>query len=400
MKHNMIVPGMMLTLTLLVGLPLHLQAAPVYQLTVIGGAGSTATALNSSGQVVGAMAAAGGSHAFFHDGSSVADLGTLGGASSVANSLNDSGVIVGTSINAAGINQAFVYANGVMSGLPFTTFSRADGINNAGGIVGTFGVDEGPEEPQGFLYARAYTYADGVVTNLGLLPGADGLTSEGRGINDAGVAVGSAEYGGAPDHPREAFVYSNGVMQGLGNLGGQSSDAYAINDLGQVAGSAGVPTTPTRPNAYAYHAFLYSEGVMQDLGGVTDSGNSIAYDVNNLGQAVGNADTSGSLDPRAVLYENGGIVQLDTLIDPGDGWTMTNATGINDAHQIAGTACRLGLCYAVRLDLAPIPEPEQAVLLAAGVLLLVRRRLMSGVARCQYALKGLAGMRAPAPGLT
>lgn len=352
------------------GVPLH--AAPLYQLTVIGGAGSAASGLNSTGQVVGSMAVAGQVHGFFHDGSALIDLGTLGGDRSVASGLNDRGMIVGGSVTSVGIYQAFVYANGTMTGLPFTTPSAASGINNAGVIVGTFGVADGPEPPPGYFYQRAFTYAHGVVTNLGLLPGTNGLASYGAGINDAGVTVGSVEVDTAPDYPRDAFVYKDGVMQSLGNFGGQSSDAYAINDLGQIAGSAGVATTPTRPNVYAYHAFLYSSGLLQDLGAITESGNSVAYALNNLGQAVGSADTVRGSDTRAVLYENGSILQLDKLIDPVEGWAMTVATGINDAHQIVGTACREGLCYAVRLDLAAaIPEPAHASMLLAGLFILV-----------------------------
>ena len=45
----------------------------------------------------------------------------------------------------------------------------------------------------------------------------------------------------------------------LGTLGGDSSDGYAINDSGQVAGFSDT-------SADEFHAFLYSDGVMQDLG--------------------------------------------------------------------------------------------------------------------------------------
>lgn len=111
---------------------------------------------------------------------------------------------------------------------------------------------------------------------------------------------------------------------------------------------------------------------MQDLGSVTETGLSSAYDINNQGEAVGRADTDSGA--RGVLYKDGAITPLDTLIDPVDGWTISNANGINDLHQIAATACKLDVCYAVRLDLAPIPELGQVFLLAGGVLLLLAGR--------------------------
>lgn len=395
MKRSMFFLSIMLTAML--GTPLHALAEPLYTLTVIGGAGSVARAMNSAGQVVGSMTAGEGSHAFFYDGAAVFDLGTLGGVSSHANGLNDSGAIVGNSLTTGGTWQAFVYTNGAMSGLPFSEASYARGVNNAGTIVGTFNVPVPGSEFNEFR-TRAFTYANGVVTNLGVLGRDYPENISGVGINDAGIAVGSSELIAAPDYPREAFVYGAGGMQGLGNLGGQSSDAYAINDAGQVVGSAGVEVTPTRPNAYTYHAFLYSDGVLQDLGALTDRGNSVAYAINNLGQAVGSADTFGGNVNQAVLYENGAVVLLDTLIDQADGWTMINATGINDQHQIAGNACRLGLCYAVRLDLAPIPEPGQVLLLAAGLLALAGRRTLRALAKWRSKFISAAAMIAAVSG--
>jgi hypothetical protein len=65
------------------------------------------------------------------------------------------------------------------------------------------------------------------------------------------------------------------------------------------------------------------------------------------------------------------MVLLDSLIDPCLGWTVEGAGGINDFGQIAATAFKAGLCYAVRLDLASaVPEPAEGLLLAAGLLAL------------------------------
>jgi probable HAF family extracellular repeat protein len=50
------------------------------------------------------------------------------------------------------------------------------------------------------------------------------------------------------------------IITDLGTFGGTTSEADAINRLGQVAGSGWLPGNVTS------HASLYSNGVLQDLG--------------------------------------------------------------------------------------------------------------------------------------
>jgi probable HAF family extracellular repeat protein len=72
----------------------------------------------------------------------VHDLGTLGGNSSSASGINDRGQIVGFSTTASGDFHAFLYENGVMTDLgtlPGSNFSVANGINNRGDVVGASG---------------------------------------------------------------------------------------------------------------------------------------------------------------------------------------------------------------------------------------------------------------------
>ena len=111
-----------------------------------GSTDSQATAVNSSGEVVGTSVDPSDSdgHAVLFANGTVTDLqapGTgLPGADAEANAINDSGVIVGQ----GGNGDAFVYANGqatdlnslIASGSGFTLVN-ADGINDSGVIVGT-----------------------------------------------------------------------------------------------------------------------------------------------------------------------------------------------------------------------------------------------------------------------
>src|SRR5207244_2449398 len=126
-----------------------------------------------------------------------------------------------------------------------------------------------------------------------------------------------------------AFLYSAGVMQDLGTLGGRSY-VYAINDAGQVVGRADVGDPAVSAES---HAFLLTpkdadgDGkpdtwfepdpsnsrrnlLMKDLG--TFGGHiSNALAVSPNGQAVGLAD--GTSQSYAFLYDGAKMVNLGLL---------------------------------------------------------------------------------------
>jgi len=111
---------------------------------------------------------------------------------------------------------------------------------------------------------------------------------------------------------------------------------------------------------------------------VTDLGTlggsySIASGLNDNGQVVGLFDTGGGLF-HALLYSGGGMVDLNTLIPANSGWTLTDATAINNNGEIVGE----GTNPSGQTDaflLTPVPEPATCVLLALGsVIFLLRRR--------------------------
>lgn len=74
----------------------------------------------------------------------------------------------------------------------------------------------------------------------------------------------------------------------LGTLGGASSTACGINDLGQVVGKSAIVTGQLR-------AFLWQNGIITDLGTLPGLSFSEARAVNNRGQVVGDSSPTGGL---------------------------------------------------------------------------------------------------------
>ncbi len=131
-------------------------------------------------------------------------------------------------------------------------------INNNGQIAGTSQVQAAVYD-QGML-----RYLDG-----------PGFNSRAHDINDKGQVVGDYERNGK----FRGFLYSDGVMQDIGNADNELSIAYAINARGDIVGMTQIP-------GLALHAFLYNKTGMHDLGGPGGDW-SIATDINDAGQITG-----------------------------------------------------------------------------------------------------------------
>lgn len=351
-------------------LPSLAAAGPLYSVTVVAGAGSAANDLNNFGQVVGRVASGDATHAFLFSNGKLADLGALGGQYGYASSINDRGQVVGNADVGDGFLRGFIYNAGTMSALPGAGAVQAAGINNAGMVAGSM-TDSPTTTPQ-----HAFIYANGSYTDLGTFPYGD--SSYATAINNRGDVVGAATtyIFGAPNWPVNPFLYHAGTMTDLGNLGGIWTGAAAINDQGEIVGYAGLGSRGG--NLYPETAFLYESGVMHDLGGLVANPNldfnSEAKDINNLGQVVGMAGVDFGI-VHGFLYDDGKMTDLNDLIDPASGWVVSEAAAINELSQIAATACKDGLCYAVRLDLvSAVPEPSTLMLLAGGLGLLGWRR--------------------------
>ena len=291
-------------------------------LGTLGGSMSVGFVLNNAGQVagVGSISGDGEFHAFVSLGNNLFDLGTLGGLFSFGNGLNDAGTVVGQSDLASGGScyHAFLITNGgAMQDLGTLggSCSTASRINNAGHVIGDADI-------AGDTGRHAFRCSGGVMLDLGTLGGASSTASA---LNESGLVTGDSLTANGETRP---FLFDGTVLQDLGTLGGTASHGIDINNAGQVIGNS------TLAGDIDSHGFIYSSGVLQDLGtfgGVTAT----ARDINNLGQVVGTS-TDINWMPRAFLWENGAMTDLNTLLPANSGWELTDAHFINDNRQIVG----------------------------------------------------------------
>ena len=191
-------------------------------------------------------------------------------------------------------------------------------------------------------------------TNLGMLdPFFFG--SQPNAINNSGQVVGAGLLNA--DGSDHAFIGGPTSLTDIGTIadqqsnsnpnsvynGGFNSNAYGINNRGQVVGDSDYLPDPTVLQPTGTHAFLYDNGVLTDISNQSGSGvgsaglNTSAYAINDTGLIVGAGDTpvsSGGTETHAFAYQNGMFYTLGTLNDT----VQSYATGVTNSGLIFGTS--------------------------------------------------------------
>ncbi|MCP3914263.1 MAG: hypothetical protein GY711_01770 [bacterium] len=144
-------------------------------------------------------------------------------------------------------------------------------------------------------------------------------------INDMGVAVGAVQVGS----DQVAAVWRAGIFFDLSALfpGALETVDFDVNNAGQIAGAAAYATTE-RP-------YVITGGAIQfiDLAGAPGR----AFAINDVGQVAGTAvlqQPSPAETDYAFLWTGGVPLNLNSVIDPASGWDLLRATAINDAGWI------------------------------------------------------------------
>jgi|CZLA01.1.fsa_nt_gi probable HAF family extracellular repeat protein len=288
----------------------------------------------------------------------VTDLGTLeGGTFSQPFFINKYGLVSGSASLPDGTQHAVLWLEGLMGdiGAPGlggpNSIAFGDNVRfQATGEAETPTPDPHGEDFCGFgthLTCLPFLWKEGVMNPLPTLGGNNGVA---YAINNRGEVAGTAENTTLdPQCPApqvlhfKPVVWEKGVIHKLPTFGGDPDGvAQEINDNGEVVGGSGTCATFNANflyNLVPVHALLWEKGKATDLGNLGgqtgQAGGNIAYDVNNQGQVVGNSDLPGDTTFHAFLWtKRTGMQDLGTL----SGDIASVSISINDAGSVIGAS--------------------------------------------------------------
>lgn len=281
------------------------------------------------------------------------DLGTLGGTNSAANGINNAGQVVGYAEAADGTPYPVIWSGGVASALG-TRPGRAVALGANGVAAGNVMSVDGQQ-------LDATLLSGGNAYDLGTFGGSFSLV---QAVNDSGLVAG---YARTPDEKDHAFLATASGTVDLGTFGGLYSYVYGLNQSGLAVGSAydasgtarcfrttggglvdlgtfggrfcnafavndaGQITGGAATSAGVAHAFVFDSRGLVDLGTLGGT-SSVGNAINRLGQVVGVARTSTN-QQHAFLHDGTRMIDLGTL-----GGTTSSATGVNASGQVVGNA--------------------------------------------------------------
>jgi probable HAF family extracellular repeat protein len=248
------------------------------------------------------------------------------------------------------VSHAFRWENGMMADLgtlpgPPGSSSNVSWVTPNGLIVGY--SENGSFDPGagGPSFLGALWRGD---TAMLLPPLKGGLESVALSANTSGIIVGISS-DDVPDAnslfgtqtQTRAVVWLDGEPHDLGTLGGTDAQAFLVNEFGQITGQSYAADSIAPPTPYCsddpltLHGFFWEFGKMTDLN--TLGGHcTFVYGMNNSGQVVGQSTIAEDITSLPFLWQNGKLKQLAT-VGGNYGWALS----INDAGEIVGTTTAL-----------------------------------------------------------
>lgn len=341
--------------------------------------------------------ALGAKHALAQQSYAVVSLGTLD-----QNSI-DGGRDINNSGQVALIRNGnpYTWQNGVATPIPGLAGCNGPmGINNLGHLAVA-------------VNGRPYFYHNGIVTDLGLYAGQSAYAGD-INIDDVIVGNSNSPISGRP----RGLIWKNGTVAEVPGRGpggtygtGESSQASAINDSGQIVGTYnhGMPNCSAMmwqegvavplPNSPGFSmgwaldinnsgvsvgyctnsAYSPTQAVMWSGGAVTPLGTLPGYlyaqatAINSAGVIVGDAENIQTFPGEAFVWSNGQMRNLNALIAPGSGWILKSALSINDSGQIVGYGYKDNVLTGFLLN--PVPAPGASVIGFTALAMARRRRL-------------------------
>jgi probable HAF family extracellular repeat protein len=283
----------------------------------------------------------------------------LGGPRSAGFGINRTGQVVGAAetsdlnyedfcgFNAYGLPHSdsaclpFLWQDGVMNPLP--TLGGANGVAsriNAQGLIAGYAENSVPEPGCAVSQFKPVVWKGGAAYPLPTFKGdpvgvAAWVNDKGQVVGSSGTCAAFNPNSGLYMVENHALLWKNGKVIDLGNLGGTGgiagNHACAINNRGQVVGHSELPNDTT------FHGFLWTKerGRMLDLGTLDGDVASLGLDIDDGGTVVG-ASLDASFTPRAIVWKNGVMTDLNTLIRGHSALPLLLANSINDRGEIVG----------------------------------------------------------------
>lgn len=193
------------------------------------------------------------------------------------------------------------------------TSDYANGLNAGGDVAGNVALP-------GFV-TRAMRWTSGGGFDVPGTLGGD--SSNAYAINDSGVLVGVSDTGvGFNTLPFRQEP--GGMMQSLGSLGGDFGAAHDVNAAGQITGHS--------HNGSTLRAFIWEQGAgMTDIGNFTPNGSSTGQSINSSGHVAG-AGTTAMDEQHAFFWDGMTMTDLGTI---GTG-EQSFAHALNDSDTVVG----------------------------------------------------------------